>query len=107
MAGGVEFAGSVLDTLSFFLVTPDIIGKERITRAGAYIGRIRDSILAAGGRLMKYMEKMGTKLWYNAYVAIAAAAFLAWLALENFVQPSSPSILAHVILPALWFASLP
>jgi uncharacterized membrane protein YeaQ/YmgE (transglycosylase-associated protein family) len=37
MAGGIEFAGSVLDTVSFFLVTPDLVGKERITRAQASI----------------------------------------------------------------------
>jgi hypothetical protein len=31
--GTIEFAASVLDTVSFFLVTPDLVGKERITRS--------------------------------------------------------------------------
>jgi hypothetical protein len=76
MAVSIEFVGTVLDTISFFLVTPDLVGKERITRAGRHMRTAVINIFGIPARLILSVKRLFRSRWFDVYRSTIGALFL-------------------------------
>jgi hypothetical protein len=73
MAEGIaEFASSLLDTLAFFLASPDVIGKERIERVGLYLQTVRKNVVASVRSTNEYLSWKGSPIFFAISVVFSA-----------------------------------
>jgi hypothetical protein len=100
MAVSIEFMATVLDTVSFFLVTPDLVGKRRIEHTGHRMGMATAKALHAIKDAINYLRRR-PKL--SIAILVGAMLFLpmAFLADIANVGPSGPVLERICLLSAL------
>jgi hypothetical protein len=104
MKESLEFATAVLDTVSFVLVTPDLVGKERLTDVGARIRRSSAglaNISEWGGTIGHLIAAMG--MISLSYFLIFPGAVILQLILHS---PKTSPFLATEVVALFGLASI-
>jgi hypothetical protein len=88
----LEFATAVLDTVSFVLVTPDLFGKERLTRVGENLQKVADGLVSVMAPWLKALPPMLSKDGLNTIGKIGTVGLVIIFLLPVIIWPADDPV---------------